>query len=108
MTAQEEVMHKQDSARIRRIEGQGHTYHCACRLVWGDGKCECGGDKEVFTPASQVIEELKLLIEEHGDLKVRLGVNVFEDDDTSFFTSEGTVTIYQGRSYDEEYIILSA
>lgn len=20
----------------------GHTYHCAARLNWGDGECECG------------------------------------------------------------------
>ena len=24
----------------------GHTEHCAARLVWGDGECECGLNKE--------------------------------------------------------------
>jgi len=27
--------------RIMRFEKAGHTFHCACRLVWGDGECEC-------------------------------------------------------------------
>ena len=24
------------------LYAQGHTRHCACRQVWGDGECECG------------------------------------------------------------------
>lgn len=27
--------------RIRELEQEGHTNHCACRIVWGDGECEC-------------------------------------------------------------------
>lgn len=28
---------------------KGHTPHCACRMVWGDGECECTktADREV-------------------------------------------------------------
>lgn len=26
---------------ISELQRKGHTYHCACRLVWGDGECEC-------------------------------------------------------------------
>ena len=26
---------------IERLREMGHTYHCACRQVWGDGECEC-------------------------------------------------------------------
>jgi hypothetical protein len=31
-----------DAESIERLIRQGHTQHCACRLVWGDGECECG------------------------------------------------------------------
>ena len=30
-----------DRERIKKLEKEGHTYHCACRQVWGDGECEC-------------------------------------------------------------------
>jgi len=26
---------------IRELENKGHTYHCACRMTFGDGECEC-------------------------------------------------------------------
>ena len=26
----------------------GHTHHCACRQIWGDGECEC----KISTPSS--------------------------------------------------------
>lgn len=32
---------KEDSKNIHLHMDKGHTYHCACRLVWGDGECEC-------------------------------------------------------------------
>ena len=31
-----------DMVNIRKIQESGHTRHCACRQVWGDGECECG------------------------------------------------------------------
>lgn len=61
-------------------------------------------EEEVFTRASEIIKELKLLIEKHGDLKVQLGVTEFVEDDDRFHTTKGTVICY--RSY--EYIVLSA
>ena len=27
---------------INRLVSIGHTRHCACRQIWGDGECECG------------------------------------------------------------------
>lgn len=27
--------------RIDKLMDQGHSHHCACRQVWGDGECEC-------------------------------------------------------------------
>jgi len=32
---------KADYARIEELESTGHSSHCACRQVWGDGECEC-------------------------------------------------------------------
>jgi hypothetical protein len=29
-------------ARIKDLRKQGHTKHCSCRMIWGDGECECG------------------------------------------------------------------
>lgn len=31
-----------DTAAIAAHVAAGHTDHCAKRLVWGDGECECG------------------------------------------------------------------
>lgn len=28
---------------LRALVNEGHTKHCARRLAWGDGECECGG-----------------------------------------------------------------
>ena len=39
------IEHKEvfeESMRAQTLITQGHTHHCACRLVWGDGECECG------------------------------------------------------------------
>jgi predicted amidophosphoribosyltransferase len=33
---------RRDSARIADLQRGGHRYHCAARIVWGDGWCECG------------------------------------------------------------------
>lgn len=30
-----------ENAAIQALEECGHTSHCACRQVWGDGECEC-------------------------------------------------------------------
>lgn len=30
----------------QRLEKEGHTAHCASRIVWGDGVCECGKNKK--------------------------------------------------------------
>jgi len=29
---------KEDSENIGKNMEKGHAYHCACRLVWGDGE----------------------------------------------------------------------
>ncbi len=30
-----------DLADIADLEAEGHTLHCARRITWGDGECEC-------------------------------------------------------------------
>jgi hypothetical protein len=32
----------EDIRQVYLLHAQGHTRHCACRQVWGDGECECG------------------------------------------------------------------
>lgn len=31
----------EDDVKIKELIEVGHTRHCACRQVWGDGECEC-------------------------------------------------------------------
>jgi hypothetical protein len=31
-----------DNIEIDKYRLEGHSFHCAIRLVWGDGECECG------------------------------------------------------------------
>ena len=39
----------------------GHTRHCACRQVWGDGECECNRNKNM--KPEERINRIKKLIE---------------------------------------------
>ena len=34
--------HEDDYEQIQKLMSAGHKKHCACRMVWGDGECECG------------------------------------------------------------------
>lgn len=38
--------HGDDLKRIDELVARGHTRHCACRQVWGDGECSCELEKE--------------------------------------------------------------
>lgn len=33
--------HKEELSRVDTLAADGHTRHCACRIVWGDGECTC-------------------------------------------------------------------
>jgi hypothetical protein len=37
--------------RVEKLFEAGHTPHCARRIVWGDGECECGKDGELTLSA---------------------------------------------------------
>ena len=39
-----------DLEKIKEIQAQGHSHHCACRQVWGDGECECELYKHGYDP----------------------------------------------------------
>jgi len=49
---------ERDQAEISRLISDGHTHHCACRQVWGDGECEC--EKKGIIPGgiSRAIEHV--------------------------------------------------
>lgn len=33
---------REGAEEIARMEQEGHTYHCACKIVWGNSECcEC-------------------------------------------------------------------
>lgn len=32
---------KKNIEKINELVRKGHSRHCACRQVWGDGECEC-------------------------------------------------------------------
>ena len=36
-----EIEERDNLKRIIEIKEAGHSRHCACRQVWGDGECEC-------------------------------------------------------------------
>ena len=36
---------------ISRLQEEGgHSHHCACRIVWGDGECECDLYEHGYNP----------------------------------------------------------
>lgn len=41
-----------DMEKVIKLEKEGHSYHCACRQIWGDGECECGLCTENYDPYS--------------------------------------------------------
>lgn len=42
-------------ARFNELKKDGHTGHCAARMVFGDGECECGKKGIVPGPISRMI-----------------------------------------------------
>ena len=51
----------EDQKLIKTLVKCGHTYHCACRITWGDGECECG-----HTARAEVVKLKKQLKELYG------------------------------------------
>ena len=40
----------QENEQIDTHIKNGHSHHCACRQVWGDGECECELYKKGYNP----------------------------------------------------------
>ena len=38
---QEKEQFDRDCIEVDKFRKQGHSMHCACRIVWGDGCCTC-------------------------------------------------------------------
>ena len=64
----------EDQRLIESLVKCGHTYHCACRMTWGDGECECG-----HTARAEVVKLKKQLKELHD--AVNLLIQGFESID---------------------------
>ena len=45
-----EERHSEDLAEVDRLQKVGHSHHCACRQVWGDGECECDLYEKGYDP----------------------------------------------------------
>lgn len=45
-----EDRHKDEIEEVKQYQKNGHPYHCACRMVWGDGECECDLYKKGYNP----------------------------------------------------------
>jgi hypothetical protein len=39
-----------DEMLILKYRQAGHSYHCACRQIFGDGECECNLQKKGYDP----------------------------------------------------------
>ena len=40
-----------ERAEIKRLQDEdGHSHHCAHRIVWGDGECECELYQDGYDP----------------------------------------------------------
>lgn len=51
-----EQEYEDDLKQIEEIQSKGHSHHCACRQVWGDGECECGYS-DCIEMAWELVEE---------------------------------------------------
>lgn len=36
-----EIKEADNLKKIDQLQNEGHSFHCACRQVWGDGVCIC-------------------------------------------------------------------
>lgn len=46
-----------EQEKILRHQAEGHTEHCAKRLVWGDGECECGKPPRTLSEWQKAIHQ---------------------------------------------------
>ena len=53
-------MKTKEKAEIKILTEKGHSYHCACRIVWGDGCCSCDMEKKGYDPYWWMKNEIPL------------------------------------------------
>ncbi len=41
------------NAEILKLQKEGHTFHCAMRILCGDGECECNKKDHIPGPISR-------------------------------------------------------
>ena len=61
---------KEDYAQLEEIKTlikDGHTDHCAKRMVWGDGECECKKKGIIPGIISRMIDAVKNGMYERGE-----------------------------------------
>lgn len=45
-----EIKEADNLKEIDRLQEKGHSHHCACRQIYGDGECECDLYKMGYDP----------------------------------------------------------
>ena len=56
------LQYEEEREQVDVLISQGHTRHCACRQVWGDGLCTCNqrGEEGRMDRVIEVVKEAKL------------------------------------------------
>lgn len=49
------IQEAKDYQEVKHLISQGHSRHCACRQMWGDGICTCDKTGE---PTEEKLNEL--------------------------------------------------
>ena len=45
-----EIEEVDNLARIEELVKEGHSHHCSCRQILGDGECTCNLEKSGYDP----------------------------------------------------------
>ncbi len=87
-----------DDELIRLGVAGGHTEHCAKRLVWGDGACECGllPLAEAPPPKPQTVTEWQVAIYQYA-----LAKGWYDNDTRTFGDNCALFTSEISEAYDE-------
>jgi hypothetical protein len=72
---------KEDDLKIDKFKDEGHTRHCACRMVWGDGECECNktGEPKKIDKLKLQNKKLKLKYKYIRDVIMEINETVEDD-----------------------------
>jgi hypothetical protein len=48
-----------DCIQVDKFRAHGHSMHCACRIVWGDGICTCNQTANLPGRMDRIIQFVK-------------------------------------------------